>query len=81
MAETNLIRDNQRETRDIGIGGMTCDKCVQRVEKALRAQDGVLDVKVDRQSARATVTFDTAKTDIPKLHDAILQSGYQPQPG
>jgi copper chaperone CopZ len=79
MPETNLTRDNSQETRDIGVAGMTCDKCVQRVEKALKNEDGVLAVRVDRQSARATVTFDAARTDIPKLHEAILRSGYQPQ--
>ena len=66
------------ETRDIGIAGMTCDNCVRRVEKALRAQAGVKQVNVDRAAARATVTFDTTVTNIPELHDCLLKSGYQP---
>lgn len=66
------------ETRDIGISGMTCDKCVARVEKALRGVGGVRDVRVDRTAARATVTFERARTDIPELHEALLKSGYKP---
>ncbi len=66
------------ETRDIGISGMTCDKCVSRVEKALRGVNGVSEVRVNRQAARATVTFDTARTNVPALHDAVLKSGYKP---
>lgn len=66
------------ETREIGISGMTCDKCAARVEKALRGVHGVKDVRVDRQAARATVTFDTVNTNIPALHDALLKSGYKP---
>ncbi len=66
------------ETRDIGIAGMTCDNCVRKIEKALRAQPGVKDVKVDRAAARATVTFDTTVTNIPQLHDCLLKTGYQP---
>jgi Cu+-exporting ATPase len=66
------------ETRDIGISGMTCDKCVSRVESALRGVDGVKEVQVDRAAARATVTFDTAHTNIPALHEALLKSGYKP---
>lgn len=68
----------ESETRDIGIAGMTCDNCVRRVDRALRAVAGVTQVKVDRAAARATVTFDPSQTDIPALHDALLKSGYQP---
>lgn len=68
------------ETRDIGISGMTCDHCVRRVEKALRGVDGVKEVRVDRQAARATVTFDSVRTHVPALHDALLKSGYKPAP-
>jgi copper chaperone CopZ len=57
---------------------MTCDHCVKRVEKALRSQPGVKDVKVDRAAALATVTFDLRETNVPALHEAILRSGYKP---
>ncbi len=67
------------ETRAIGIVGMTCDNCVRKVEKALRNQEGVREVRVDRAAGVATVTFDTKRTDIPALHDALLRSGYQPR--
>jgi copper chaperone CopZ len=67
------------ETRDIGIAGMTCDNCVRRVEKALKGKPGVREVKVDREAARASVTFDTRKTNIPELHDVLLKSGYHPR--
>ena len=66
------------ETRTIGILGMTCDNCVRRVEKTLRGQEGVKEVHVDRQAARATVKYDRAKTGISALHDALLKSGYKP---
>jgi copper chaperone len=71
-------REEAWETRRIGIAGMTCDHCVRKVETALRGRKGVKDVKVDRAAAVATVTFDTAQTDIPDLHDALLSSGYRP---
>ncbi len=78
MAEANSRGDAGLETRDIGVRGMTCDKCVARVEKALRGLQGVKDVKVSRQEGNATISFDTRQTTIPKLHEAILKSGYQP---
>lgn len=76
----NIAGTSVLETHDIGISGMTCDKCVQRVEKALRGVNGVTKVQVDLKGALATVTFDTTKTHIPELHDALLKSGYKPSP-
>jgi copper ion binding protein len=67
------------DTRSIGIDGMTCANCVKQVQKALKRVNGVKDVKVDLDTASATVTFDTTKTDMPALHDALLQSGYRPK--
>ena len=74
----NIAGASVFETHDIGIAGMTCDNCVRKVETALRGVNGVKEVRVDRQAALATVTFDTTKTDLPELHDALIRSGYKP---
>lgn len=74
----NIAGASVFETHDIGIAGMICDNCVRKVETALRGVNGVKDVHVDRQAALATVTFDTTKTDLPELHDALIRSGYKP---
>jgi copper chaperone CopZ len=76
----NIAGTSTLETHDIGISGMTCDNCVRRVENALRGVNGVTEVRVDRQAALATVTFDTTKTHIPEMHEALLKSGYRPSP-
>jgi P-type Cu+ transporter len=78
--EDRVQRGEVLETREIGIAGMTCENCVRRVERALRGNPGVKEVRVDRETARATVTFDTTQTNVPALHDALLKSGYQPAP-
>ena len=75
----NIAGTSTLETHDIGIAGMTCDNCVRKVEKGLRSVDGVTEVHVDRPAALATVTFDSARTNIPALHDALLKSGYRPR--
>lgn len=72
------VKEEVLETRDIGISGMTCDNCVRKVENALSRVQGVKEVRVNRAAALATVTFDTVKTDVPALHDALLKSGYTP---
>jgi Cu+-exporting ATPase len=72
------VAPKELETRDIGIAGMTCDHCSRKVEKVLRSQPGVTSVHVNRAAALATVTFDPTKTDVPAMHEALLQSGYRP---
>lgn len=66
------------EAVQFGIAGMTCDKCVATIEKALQRIDGVQDIRVDREAARASVTFERDKTDVPAIHDAVLKAGYRP---
>jgi len=67
------------ETQTIGIDGMTCEKCVKTLTKGLKSVNGIKDVNVDLNDATATVTYDTTKTDIPAIHDAILAAGYHPK--
>ena len=66
------------ETRFLGIEGMTCDNCVKTLTKALKWISGVNEVNIDRASARASITFDTTKTNMAAIHEAILKSGYKP---
>lgn len=77
--DTDQTVEQLWETRTVAIEGMTCENCVKHVRKALKRVNGVKDVNVDLESATATVTYDTTKTDMPALHDALLQSGYRPR--
>jgi P-type Cu+ transporter len=61
----------------IGVQGMTCANCVARVEKALKKVDGVDAASVNLAMERATVSFDPAAVDAPRLLAAIRDSGYQ----
>ncbi len=59
------------------IQGMTCNHCVMRVTKALKAVAGVQDAQVDLQKAEAAVTFDDAKVQREKLAAAVTEAGYK----
>lgn len=67
------------ETRQIGIDGMTCDKCALAVERAFRKVQGVREVKVERASGLATVTFAGGPTVLAALRDAVIKAGYKPR--
>ena len=66
------------DTKTIGIAGMTSDRCVSTVEKAFTRHRGVKQIQIDRESATATITFDTRQTNIAELHETLLKSGYKP---
>ena len=59
------------------IQGMTCNHCVMRVAKALKAVPGVQDAHVDMQKAEAVVTYDESKAGADKLSTAVVEAGYK----
>jgi copper chaperone CopZ len=65
------------ETRELTIAGMGCDNCVRKLERALRAKEGVTAVQVDGIKGRATITFDRTRTNIPELQEVVARSGYR----
>ena len=61
----------------IKVQGMTCNHCVMRVAKALKAVPGVQDAQVDLGKAQAVITFDESKVAPEKLSFAIVEAGYK----
>ncbi len=68
-----------REKRDaiIKIGGMTCAPCVKTIEVALKELSGVLDVKVNLATEKATVSYDPTLVDMEDIQKIIEEFGYQ----
>jgi Cu+-exporting ATPase len=66
----------RRKTVTLAIEGMSCASCVGRVDKALAALPGVLDVKVNLASETATVTFLEGAVTIADLQKASAEMGY-----
>jgi P-type Cu+ transporter len=64
-------------TVELPILGMTCASCVRRIERAVRAVPGVCDASVNLALARASVTFDRAKTNTSIIAAAVQRAGYQ----
>ncbi len=63
---------------DIGVEGMTCASCSARVERALQSVPGVASASVNLGTERASVQYDSTKTDPRTLADAISRRGYAP---
>lgn len=60
------------------VDGMSCGHCVKAVEKALAGVEGAVAEQV--QVGQAVVAFDTAKTSVGALIDAVQDAGYDAAP-
>lgn len=60
----------------LDVEGMTCASCVLRVEKSLKAVDGVTDAAVNLASEKVRVTFDPSRATLTGLQKAVQDSGY-----
>jgi copper chaperone CopZ len=58
-----------------GVRG-NCGMCKSTIEKAASSIDGVTAVNWDRNKKKIDVSFDSSKTDIMAIHNAIAASGY-----
>ncbi len=70
-----LRKDDLTMTKKIIIKGMMCEHCTGRVEKALRAVNGVTDVVMSLEEKSATVTADGTGDN--ELKDAVTEAGYE----
>ena len=65
-------------TIDIPVQGMTCASCVGRVEKAIRAVEGVDAANVNLATERAHVSLKLGVTNLIPVAEAIRWVGYEP---
>ncbi|HIW91902.1 MAG TPA: cadmium-translocating P-type ATPase [Candidatus Corynebacterium avicola] len=60
---------------DLGVTGMTCTSCSNRVERKLNKLDGV-DATVNFATESASVSYDPSKVDTPTLISTVQGAGY-----
>ncbi|HTL82411.1 MAG TPA: cation transporter [Bacteroidia bacterium] len=59
-------------TEDIKVSGMTCGHCEMTVNKAITGLgDGIVNVKVDRNTGTATVSYNDSKISRAKIVEAV----------
>ncbi|MCL2882682.1 MAG: heavy metal translocating P-type ATPase [Coriobacteriia bacterium] len=65
------------KTISLPISGMTCAACVARVERAIAGVEGVEQVAVNLATEKATLSYDTARTDVSAIQAAVAHAGYK----
>jgi copper ion binding protein len=63
-------------TKTFNVQGMSCNHCVQAIERALKSLSGVSAVQVDLAQGTVTVTYDEALVGEAKMKEAIEDAGY-----
>ncbi|MCA8833373.1 mercuric transport protein MerTP [Hymenobacter pini] len=64
------------QTASYQIEGMTCEACARHVEQAVQQLPGVQSVSVSYDQATALVRFDTTKSPVAQVQQAINGTGY-----
>ena len=59
------------------VRGMHCAACVGKVERALTSVPGVESASVNLATEQAAVVFDSARTDLARLREAVAGAGYE----
>lgn len=72
------MTDGTESKVTLKVEGMTCGHCVGRVQKALDAAPGVIEAKVDLDSATAEIRFG-AGTEVARLAEIVTEAGYPAQ--
>jgi len=65
------------DSQIIGIQGMSCAACAQRVEKAIAKLDGIQQVSVNFATEKATVLYEPKKIKQSAIEDVIKGAGYK----
>ncbi|HHL40809.1 MAG TPA: cadmium-translocating P-type ATPase [Deltaproteobacteria bacterium] len=66
-----------RHRLDLHIEGMSCASCVDKVEKAVKGIDGVLDASVNFATERATVEYIPTAASVEDIVAAVAAAGYR----
>src|SRR2546423_15209832 len=61
---------------ELPITGMTCAACARRIERKLTNAEGVSAAHVNFATARATVEYDPARTNVGALVETVRAVGY-----
>lgn len=61
----------------IKIEGMSCNKCSNRVKKALESTEGVRSAEVDLSSGQGTIYYQEEKLTPEDLKKVISSAGYK----
>ena len=73
MFTMNLLAENVK----IKVTNMHCENCAKRVEKTLKTNEAVSQVKVDLECQTVCVSYDAEKTNVEALTKALIDAKFE----
>lgn len=64
------------DTTTLKLRGMSCASCANNIEQAIQTVPGVAKASVNCGAEQATVTYDSQRTDLEAIQDAVSEAGY-----
>lgn len=64
-------------TQTIQVDGMSCDHCVETIQKAVKELSGIDAVHIDLEKKQVTVTYDADGATLEEIAQAITESGFE----
>lgn len=61
----------------LNVEGMSCDHCVQTIQKAVKGLSGIRKVVVTLDKKEVHVDFDESKTDVEAISEKITNAGFE----
>lgn len=65
------------ENVTLNVSGMSCGHCVKAVEENVGKLNGVNSVKVDLETSKVEVTFESEKLSLDTIKETIDDQGYE----
>ena len=70
-------KSNNLQIDEINIPTAQCNMCVAKIENALNGIDGILKYKVELETYRVKIKYDTDKLSLQSIEQLISKAGYQ----
>ena len=72
--------DTSLRRLDLSVEGMSCASCVAHVERALKAQPGIEEARVNLATGRASLTLGAGAPSPERIAAAVTEAGYDATP-
>ena len=73
----NQGKSNNLQIDEINIPTTQCNMCVANIENALNGIDGILKYKVELETYRVKIKYNTDKLSLQSIEQLISKAGYQ----
>ena len=73
----NQGKSNNLQIDEINIPNAQCNMCVANIENALNGIDGILKYKVELETYRVKIKYNTDKLSLQSIEQLISKAGYQ----